>query len=383
MYNHYLNKLRQLEQESNLRRLPREVSPHCINLSSNDYLGLNADEHLKQEFLDSIRERNIKFSATSSRLLTGNCAPYENLESLIAEAYQRKSCLIFNSGYHANVGILSCLAGKNDLIVADKHVHASILDGIRLSQAKTIRYKHLDYHHLENILKTHRNQYENAFIVTESIFSMDGNLSDLHRLVELKKEFRCFLYIDEAHAFGVYGSKGLGLAEHLGCTSECDFIVGTFGKALASLGAFVVCDSTIKQYLINHSRSFIFTTALPAINLMWTSFLFERLAAFEEKRKHLENLGKSLSTRLGQPHHSHIVPYLVGNNEKAVRLSSRLQEAGIHVLPIRYPTVPENQAQLRFSLNASLTWSQLEPIPDTLKQWEALEKISNPQTILQ
>jgi len=372
MYQRYVNILQELEQKNNLRKLPSRVPSQSINLSSNDYLGLNNDIPLRNKFLNGILEKDTRISAASSRLLTGNSDEYDNLENNIAEAFDREACLIYNSGYHANIGILPALAGKQDILIADKLVHASIVDGMQLSNAETKRYNHLDYNHLELILKTYRNNYDQAFIITESIFSMDGDSADLKRLIELKNKYRCFIYLDEAHAFGVYGPKGLGCADEYGCIAECDFIVATFGKAMASMGAFVVCNHISKQYLVNHSRSLIFTTALPPLNLAWTMFLLELFPSFEEKRKHLGEISKEFSQWLGLPYHSHIIPFITGSNESAINLSRSLQDAGIHVMPIRYPTVPKDKARLRFSLNADLTLSQLQIIPSILKQYGSM-----------
>lgn len=375
MYQRYERTLQALEQKNNLRKLPSGVPLHSVNLSSNDYLGLNNDMQLRNNFLKDILEKDIPLSAASSRLLTGNSEEYVLLENSLTKAFNREACLIYNSGYHANIGILPALAGKKDVLIADKLVHASIVDGMQLCQAEMKRYNHLDYDHLEHILQTYRNDYDQAFIITESIFSMDGDRADLQKLIELKKKYKCFIYVDEAHAFGVYGSKGLGCADEYGCISQCDFIVATFGKALASVGAFVVCNQISKQYLINHSRPLIFTTALPPLNLAWTMFLLDRLPSFAEKRKHLQELSREFSQMLGVPYQSHIIPLITGSNESSIELCGKLQEAGIHVMPIRYPTVPKEKARVRFSLNADLSLSQLQIIPHIIKQHaSALDK---------
>jgi 8-amino-7-oxononanoate synthase len=369
MYQQYLNTLHELEQKSNLRKLPVNVPSYSFNLSLNDYLGLNDDKKLRNEFLTGILEKDTKLSAASSRLLTGNSDEYNCLENSISKAFNSEACLIYNSGYHANIGILPAVSGKKDILFADKLVHASIVDGMQLSKAEMMRYNHLDYEHLEHMLQKHRNNYEKAFIITESIFSMDGDRADLQRLIELKRKYNCFIYLDEAHAFGVYGPKGLGLADEQDCISQCDFIVATFGKAMASMGAFVVCNSILKQYLVNHSRPLIFTTALPPLNLAWTMFLFERMLSFDERRKHLRNLSQEFSKGLGLTYSSHIIPFITGSNESAIKLSDKFQEAGIHAMPIRYPTVPKGKARLRFSLNANLTLSQLQQVQQIIKQY--------------
>lgn len=367
MFKRYSDILNQLEQENNLRKLPGKLPVNCINLSSNDYLGLNNDNTLRNEFLDYISKKEVKLSAASSRLLTGNDEIYNTLENTIANAYKREACLVYNSGYHANIGILPSVSGKKDLIVADKLVHASIIDGIQLSKAEMVRFNHLDYIHLENILQKNRYKYEQVFIITESIFSMDGDIADLKTLISLKKKYSCFIYVDEAHALGVRGKEGLGLAEELGLIHECDFIVGTFGKALASVGAYIVCNNIIKQFLVNTSRPLIFTTGLPPINLCWTNFLFEKLPSFEDKRHNLKSISMTLSKILGIEYNSHIIPFITGSNESAVLLSKKMQEEGFYVLPIRYPTVPKGKARLRFSLHAGLSVKDFKKIPEIVK----------------
>ena len=249
--------LKQLNEAGNLRSLPDIVHTGnrierdgqvMLNLSSNDYLGLASRTDLKEAFFEEWKEKGYPLSSSSSLLLTGNFTVYTELEQLMAERFNREAALLFNSGYHANTGILPALADKQTLILADKLVHASIIDGILLSGAPFQRYRHNDYNQLETLLKKNAGQYEQLFIVTESIFSMDGDVANLRRLVELKKSYpNVCLYVDEAHAIGVRGKNGLGIAEEQDCIREIDLLVGTFGKALASMGAYVVCSRTIRE----------------------------------------------------------------------------------------------------------------------------------------
>ena len=366
MYKSFLDQLTKSKEEDNLRILPGPLPDGMINLSSNDYLSLNENKALRLEFLNSALHNDLKLSSSSSRLLTGDFKEFALLESLISQAYNREACLIYNSGYHANTGILSCMAGKNDLIIADKAVHASIVDGIMLSKAKMERFIHLDYEHLEYILKKSRNKFDNTFIVSESIFSMDGDIADLNKLVALKKKYNCFLYLDEAHAAGVRGIKGLGCAEEIDCIKDCDIIIGTFGKAFASAGAYVVCDEIIKQFLVNNSRTLIFTTALPPFVIAWSQFIFEKILHMEEKRKYLQKLSKEFAELLSVKNDSQIIPFITGENDNTIEVSKQLREAGFYVLPIRYPTVPKGKARLRFSLNTNLNIKELLPIKDIL-----------------
>ncbi|MDE6452405.1 MAG: 8-amino-7-oxononanoate synthase [Odoribacter sp.] len=336
-----------------------------LNLSSNDYLGLSTNPRLIEEFRAETDFMALAYSAASSRLLSGNHQYYPLLEDDLAGLYEKEAALVFNSGYHANIGILPALSGKRDLIVADKLVHASIIDGLRLSDAQMVRYRHLDYEHLQNILAQHREEYENVFIVTESVFSMDGDVVDLQQLCEIKKEFDAFLYVDEAHAIGVRGTNGLGCCEEQACIEDIDFIVGTFGKAFASMGAFVVCEELFREYLVNTQRSLIFTTALPPINVAWTRFILNRMPDFYDLRMKLSDVSERLRKILDQKGFetrgsSHIVPMICGSNENSMEMAGMLQDNGFFALPVRYPTVPKHEARIRFSLNASIPMEDYE-----------------------
>ena len=377
----YLKKLETIKEAGNYRTL-RDVEHNgflihalgreMLNLSSNDYLGLSTNPRLIEEFRSETDVMALGYSAASSRLLSGNHQYYKMLEDDLADLYDKEAALVFNSGYHANIGILPALTGIRDLIIADKLVHASIIDGLRLSEAQMLRYKHLDYEHLRNILTQHREEYEHVFIVTESIFSMDGDVADLQQLCELKKEFDAFLYVDEAHAIGVRGTNGLGCCEEQACIEDIDFIIGTFGKAFASMGAFVVCEEMFREYLINTQRSLIFTTALPPVNVAWTRFVLNRMPEFYNLRIKLTQMSERLRNVLINKGfetggNSHIVPMVCGSNENSVEMAELLQDNGFFALPVRYPTVPRNEARIRFSLNASI------PVEDYECLFEFLE----------
>lgn len=346
IYSEKLAELKSIYATRELKNLPDNI----INFSSNDYLSLNADADLRKEFLTNNRIEEICFSSTSSRLLTGNSKPYILLEEELCNLYNREAALVFNSGYHLNVGILPSVTEKGDLIISDKLVHASIIDGIRLCKCEHYRYEHNNYNHLEELLKTNRNKFNNIFIVTESIFSMDGDVTDLQILVGLKNKYGCFLYVDEAHAFGVRGISGLGCCEEQNVIKDIDFIVATFGKALASVGAFVICDSLFKEYFVNFTRTLIYTTALPPINLEWTRFLLSKLKNFNNLRIDLQNISNFMKSELKTSDGSHIIPYIIGDNKKLLAISKELINNGFYVLPIRYPTVPKGQERFRFSM---------------------------------
>lgn len=366
--------LQQLEAAGNLRRLPEIVHQAdriekdgriMLNLSSNDYLGLASRTDLRDAFLDELKGSDLPLSSSSSRLLTGNFRAYRELEQLLRERFGREAALLFNSGYHANTGILPALADKQTLILADKLVHASIIDGILLSGAPFQRYRHNDYEQLETLLQKNSGRYEQVFIVTESIFSMDGDVADLRRLVELKKSYpNVCLYVDEAHAIGVRGRTGLGIAEEQDCLEEIDLLVGTFGKALASMGAYLVCSRMIREYLINTMRPLIFSTALPPAQIAWTQFLFKRLPDFQGKRNRLAEtsalLANALKGKGGEISGSHIIPYIIGENEASILRAEELQRKGFYCLPVRPPTVPKGTARIRFSLTAEVTKEEIQ-----------------------
>lgn len=346
-----------------------------LNLSSNDYLGLASDTALQQAFFHQFADFPPPLTSSSSRLLTGNFPIYTDLETLMATRFQREACLLFNSGYHANIGILPTLSDQHTLILADKLVHASMIDGILLSQAKTgkkgeatfMRYRHNDYAHLATLLQKYATQFKRIIIVTESVFSMDGDIADLAQLVAFKQQYdNVLLYVDEAHAIGVYGEQGLGMAEVFGCIAQIDFLVGTFGKALASMGAYVICDQVMKSYLINQARSLIFSTALPPINVAWSYFLTEKLPHLQPKRQYLqqisERLRQAVATISAVPmlSESCIIPYVIGDNQQTVNKAQQLQQQGYYCLPIRPPTVPMGTSRLRFSLTAEISAVELE-----------------------
>ena len=374
---HINQELQTLKEKRNYRSLPplihdgRDVilsGKRMLNLSSNNYLGLANDVSLREEFLKTITPETFLPTSSSSRLLTGNFTDYQKLEQQLAVLFGTESALIFNSGYHANTGILPAISNAHTLILADKLVHASLIDGIKLSTAKCIRYRHNDIAQLQRLISENHNIYEQIIIVTESIFSMDGDEADLRALVQLKSSYsNILLYVDEAHAFGVRGEKGLGCAEEQGCINDIDFLVGTFGKAIASTGAYIVCRQLVREYLINKMRTFIFTTALPPINIQWTSWVLKHLPDLQSKRIHLLQISKKLMEALTAqgfhcPSVSHIVPMIVGASEDTLLKAEELQRKGFYALPVRPPTVPEGTSRIRFSLTADITEHEIDQL---------------------
>lgn len=348
-----------------------------LNLSSNNYLGFADNKEITKEFLEQAG-CEYSFGSASARLLTGTLPVYSELENLLAKLFNKEKVLIFNSGYHANVGINSSLAGKGDVIFSDKLNHASIIDGMKLSDAKFFRYPHNDMSALEKLLLRERNNFKNAVIVTESVFSMDGDIADLAKIVGLKEKFDCLLVVDEAHAFGVFGKTGLGVSETLGITDKIDLIVGTFGKAIGSMGAFVAGNSVLIDYLTNKARSFIFSTALPPISVAFTKWIIEtKLPTTYEKRMQMLAIGKKMcSTFTPNPLHqgarelygSHIIPIVIGGNKETVDTCEILYQNGYFTLPIRPPTVPEGTSRLRLSLTTEITEQEIQNAISLAKQ---------------
>lgn len=327
-----------------------------LNLSSNNYLGIADNENITKEFLEFSGNR-FGLGSASARLLTGTLPVYKELENTLCGLFKKEKALLFNSGYHANVGITSSIAGKNDVIFSDKLNHASIIDGMRLSAGKFFRYKHNDMESLERLLIRERKNFNNAIIVTESVFSMDGDIANLKKLVELKNKYNCLLMVDEAHAFGVFGEKGCGVCEELEILTEIDLLVGTFGKSIGSMGAFTVGNKVLIEFLTNKARSFIFSTALPPISIAFSKWIIEnKLTKTFEKRQKMLSLGRKLGSE------SHIIPVIIGGNAETEEVCKRLFDAGYFTLPIRPPTVPEGTSRLRLSLTTDIEEKDLEKL---------------------
>lgn len=375
----YAETLQQLKSQGNLRRFTSNIQQdkyitieqqRMLNLSSNDYLGLALNIQLREEFFDVTDHSARVMSAASSRLLTGNFPQYEQLEDTLSKAFLGRSALLFNSGYHMNIGILPALSDSKTLILADKLVHASMIDGIRLSAAKYLRYRHNDLQHLEQLLEKYQQDeaFNKIIVVTESIFSMDGDETDLTELVRIKNKYpNVMLYVDEAHAIGVRGKQGLGCAEQYHVINDIDLLVGTFGKAIASIGGYLICHPIIREYLINSMRPLIFSTAQPPICMAWTNFVLNKVFLLNDSRKKLHDLSQYLQRSIIAkqyecPSTSHIVPVVIGESQKTVNLAKHIQSEGFYVMPVRPPTVPKQSARLRISLTALIEQSEIDAL---------------------
>ena len=363
--NRIAESLDRLRSRGNYRSIPPADRREYLDFTSNDYLGLAGMKTLQEEFFARTGTTAIPLSSSASRLLSGVQEEFEALEEKLERLYGR-SALLFNSGYHANTGMIAALGDSHTLILADKLVHASIIDGYRLSDARMVRFRHNDIAHLEKLLARMAGDYERVIVVVESVYSMDGDSPDLQAITELKQRYgNVMVYVDEAHAFGVCGPKGLGLCATPEIAGDVDIVVGTLGKAGASSGAFVITGKRIKEYAVNSARSLIFSTAIPPICCSWTNFLLDKIIVMDDERQHLKNLGVRLAESL-QPltdveiTPSHIQPFILGDSRRAVELSGALLEEGIKVLPIRTPTVPAGTERLRISLSAGMDVSDVD-----------------------
>ena len=375
--------LQLLEEHSNLRRLPRMAhdgrdvivnGKRMLNLSSNDYLGLASDRALREEFLRTLTPDTFLPTSSSSRLLTGNFTVYEELEAELARLFGMESALVFNSGYHANTGILPAVSDAQTLILADKLVHASLIDGARLSGARLSTFLHNDMESLRRKLQHLRdaNPSGGILVVTESVFSMDGDRAPLREIVRLKDEFGALLLVDEAHGFGVLGEHGAGLAEELGVSSRIDFQMGTLSKAAGVSGGYVACSRAWADVMVNSARSLIYSTAPPPALAAAALAAVEVIRSGEGKelRRRVSVLANSLSAALGMPGRplSSIFPVVVGENDAALAAADALLEQGFLAPAIRYPTVPRGTARLRITVTAAHESGQVTRLGTALKE---------------
>jgi len=345
-----------------------------VNLCSNDYLGLADDARLKEAVLQAVAS-SVRVGGTGSRLLSGHDPVWDELEEEFAEFAGTEAALYFANGYAANLGLLSSVLGKGDLVFSDALNHASLIDGIRLSGARKEIYPHRDLNALERALRLHEGEPCRKLIVTESVFSMDGDIADVQALQKLAERYGASLVVDEAHATAVHGPDGSGIVAEERLTHEAFATVHTCGKALASAGAFVCGSLALREFLINHARTLIFTTAMPPY-MAWQIRAALRLArGMETEREVLQaNSAELIASLRGvgwdvSRSASQIVPVIIGSNEEALSAATFLQEQGFAVRAIRPPTVPAGTARLRLSLTARVSREQVTGIRAALQNW--------------
>jgi 8-amino-7-oxononanoate synthase len=364
MEDDFLSKKLQMREEQHLLRSLKLPITNSMDFCSNDYLGIVTNKLISQNKNESASVI-LRSGSTGSRLLSGNYALIEEAEHQISGFHQAEAGLIFNSGYDANVGLISCVAQKNDLVIYDALSHASIRDGIRLSFAKSYSFLHNDIPDLEKKLETAKGEaVENIFVVTESVFSMDGDQAPLNEMVSLCKKYNANIIVDEAHATGLIGDKGEGLVQHLKLQEEIFARVHTFGKAVGVQGAIVLGSQQLKKYLINFSRALIYTTALPewTIHHLLNSYaIFPKLNEERKKLTRMIDLFQGLSIQYKKlQSHTPIQGVIIPGNEEARNVARALQEKDFDIRAILYPSVPKGQERLRIVLHSFNTEEQIE-----------------------
>lgn len=340
-------------------------STSILNFSSNDYLGLAHDPRLKEAAKQAVDQYGT--GATASRLLAGHTQLHEQLESDLARMTGTESALVFGSGFLTNLGVLSSVLEEDDEVFSDELNHASIIDGIRLGRAACIRYRHNDLDHLEQLLRRSKTTGKRV-IVSESVFSMDGDKIHTGYLSELAQRYGCLLILDESHAVGVLGVKGGGVCRISRKEYEArpDIVVGTLSKALGGYGGFVACSKTARQFLINSARTFIYSTGLPPACLGAAREAISIVSSHPEMGKDLSIKASRFHDFLGQSglklpaNESHIIPILVGENDKALLFSRLVVEKGLLIKAIRPPTVPSGTARVRLSITLSMSDESLK-----------------------
>ena len=357
-----------------LKRLESSQSPRVIidnreviMLASNNYLGLSTEQEIKEAVIRVIQKYGT--GSGGSRLTTGNYDLHEQLEKELADFKNTEDALVFNTGYMANLGVLATVVGSEDVIISDKLNHASIIDGCRLSKAKFLVYKHGNLARLENILKR-SSKYRRRLIVTDGVFSMDGDLAPLPEIVELAEKYQALVMVDDAHGTGVLGAKGAGTIEHFGLEGKIDIQVGTLSKALAAEGGFVAGSKDLIELLRNKARSFIYSTALAPATIAASLASLRYLQSHPELFKNLwrnVNLLKDGLEDLGYellPSNSAIIPIMIGDREKTMELSKALLVEGVLASGIRPPTVAEGTSRIRVTVMASHSVTDIEEVLD-------------------
>lgn len=374
LYNKYCNTL---QSKGKYRQLPKAILGNFIDFSTNDYLGLSQSEVL----FDAAKLSGAQFGvgSTGSRLLSGNKKIFEDFEKRIAQDKRTESALIFNSGFQSNITVLASLLdqsvlGDKPIVFFDKLNHASLYQAVFLSNAELVRYQHNDTDHLSNLLTKFKNDLRPKFIVTETIFGMDGDIAPIEKIFALSKEHEAFLYLDEAHATGIIGHNGYGLSTSINLQEIPHLILGTFSKALGCFGAYVACSNIIKNYLINKCPGFIYSTSLSPMVIGAAAKAWDLVQHFADQRQdlsfkaanlrnNLQNLGFNTGDSV-----THIIPIILGDENIVMSAKEKLLKQGLIVSAIRPPTVSPGTSRLRIALNVNHTESNLNHLVHALQQ---------------
>ena len=378
------DKLEKRRENNSLRSLTGQQG--FVDFSSNDYLGLSRSSLIFEASHLYLKDKNISQNgATGSRLISGNHLLYQEAEHFLCDFHKSESALIFNSGYDANVGFFSAVPQRGDVILYDEYAHASIRDGIQMSNAKAYKFKHNNVKHLEELLSRYSTNVTSSaversmtiYIVTESIFSMDGDSPDLEKMIDVSNQYKALLIVDEAHAVGVCGKNGVGLIQELELQDKVFARIVTFGKGLGCHGATILGSNELKEYLVNFARSIIYTTGLPPHSLatIMKSYNFlsssdgvknvlklnENILFFKEEIKRLE------LQKLFLPSNSSIHSCIISGNEKVKNCAKQIQKKGFEVKPILSPTVPEGEERIRFCLHSYNSQQEITNVLETLR----------------
>ena len=348
------------------------MAEKMLNLCSNDYLGLAMHPLLQERSFEFIQKYGS--GTTASRLICGNYDFYEQVENKLAKLKQVEAALVMSSGFQANISVIPALADSKSLILSDQLNHNSLIMGCRLARCKVGIYRHNDLTHLEQMLFENADKgFSRIFIVTESVFSMDGDMADMESLVTLAEKFNALLIVDEAHATGVFGHQGMGLT----CGHDIDLVIGTFGKACGSFGAYLACSKKLREYMINCCSGLIYTTALPPSVLGAIDAALDVIPSMEAERKSLHENAQYLRQALhkmgwqtGQSS-TQIIPVMVGKETEALALSRWLESCGVMVSAIRPPTVPEGASRIRISLSALHARQHIDRLIDVFSKWRS------------
>ncbi len=356
--------------ERNIRNIEKSEGKYIyingkkyIDFSSNNYLGLRDDERVKEGAIEAVKKYGAGSGA--SRIVTGTAEIYRTLEDKLAEFKNKERALLFNSGYDANVALFSSIFDSKDVVFADRLVHASIIDGIKLGGAKMIRFKHNDIEELEEKIEKYGHLYKKIGVVTESVFSMDGDIGKLSEIAKLKEKYGFIYIVDEAHATGIFGRRGSGIVEEKNIENSVDIVMGTLGKALGSYGAYACVDRDTARYLTNRARPFIFSTALPPSAVGAAIKAVEIVEKESELREKLKSNYRYMHEKIEMSgfkniSSTQIIPVIIGENRKTMEIQKKLEEAGVIAAGIRPPTVPEGSARLRITVNALHTKEEID-----------------------
>lgn len=367
-------KIEGLKNEGVYRKLPVLEGPNeaevildgqkVINLSSNNYLGFANHPRMKKAAIEAVEKYGV--GAGAVRTIIGNMDIHEELEEILAKFKREEAVMVFQSGFNCNAGTIQAITEKGDLIISDELNHASIIDGVRLSRADKAIFKHSDMEDLERVLKEKRDQYNNCLIITDGVFSMDGDVAKLPEIVELAEKYNCMTYVDDAHGSGVLGESGRGTVDHFGLHGKVDFSIGTLSKAIGVIGGYVATSKAGQEWLNHRGRPILFSTALPpaavgaiieAVKMLmetteYTDRLWSNAKYFKEK------LGK-LGFDTGESE-TPITPVIIGEEAKSMEFSKKLKENGVFVSAIVFPTVPKGTGRVRCMVTAGHTEEQLD-----------------------